>query len=123
MTRRTWLLGSLLLIAALPIGCLERSFGRVGPPVTVPPPIEAPLFSAGAEPGTIVVSGSASAEDQPRPEARVSVLNLDLGEGVVVLTGPDALYEVTLPGAENDQVEITVEFDGELFREVFTVTF
>lgn len=116
-------MGSVVLLALLGSCSVDRSFGRVGPPVTIPPPLEEPLFAPGAEPGTVVVSGSASVEDQPRPEAKVSVLNVDLGEGVVVITAEDALYSVTIPGAPGDVVEITVEFDGQLFRDFFAIAF
>jgi len=102
-------------------GCNTRSFGQVGPPITIPPPFSEPLFSQGTEAGTVIVSGSASLSDEPRPGAKVSVLNLDLGLGSIVVTGDDGLYQVTIPGTEGDTVEITVEFEGELFRSEFLI--
>jgi hypothetical protein len=111
-------LGGLLLVGG---GCNGRSFGQVGPPITIPPPFGEPLFSLGVEAGTVVVAGSAALSDVPRPGAKVSVLNLDLGIGSIVVTGDDALYQVTIPGAEGDLVEVTVEFEGQLFRSEFLI--
>lgn len=121
MRRLFCLLGVCLLLAG--VNCTEHTFGTIGPPITIPPPIEEPFFAQGPEVGTIVVQGSASLPEAPRPNARVSVLNLDLGQGVIVVTGSDALYLVTIPGVAGDRVEITVEFEGELFRSEFIVAF
>jgi hypothetical protein len=112
-------LGGALLLSGS--GCNGRPFGQVGPPITIPPPFGEPLFSLGAEVGTVVVSGSAALVDTPRPNAKVSVLNLDLGLGSIVVTGADALYQVTILGTEGDLVEVTVEFEGQLFRSEFLI--
>lgn len=103
--------------------CGDPGFGRVGPPVTIPPPVEEPAFFLGVEPGTLVVVGSASIEGEPRPFARVSIVNLDAEAGVVAFTGEDALYQEIIPGVEGDTVEITIEFEGEIFRDEFVVSF
>jgi hypothetical protein len=117
-------LGTVLLGGALLLsegGCNGRPFAQVGPPITIPPPFGEPLFSLGAEAGTVLVSGSAALVDTPRPAAKVSVLNLELGVGSIVVTGDDALYLVTIPGTEGDLVEVTVEFEGQLFRSEFLI--
>ena len=101
--------------------CNGRSFGQVGPPITIPPPFGDPFFSAGATAGTVVVSGAAGLPEIPRPGAKVSVLNLTIGIGSIVVTGNDGLYQVTIPGVEGDIVEITIEFDGELLRSEFSI--
>jgi hypothetical protein len=121
MRRFFWILGVCLLLFGA--SCTEHSFGTIGPPITIPPPVQEPFFAQGPDAGTVLVQGSASLPDEERPNARVSVLNLDLGQGVIVVTGPDALYQVTIPGVEGDLVEITIEFEGELFRSEFIVAF